>query len=335
MRAVFVDCTEELAHVIRARGLRIPELLEVHGGALSQAEFVGCCQGADVLLVEHTKLSPDLFDACPSVRTVIFLGTGADSYVDLTDASRRGITVVTTPGYGNRAVAEHALGLIFAGARDIARMDREIRLGSWKPRGGVQLGGRRLAIVGLGGIGTELAAMASALGMHVRGWNRTRKDHPNYVSDLDEALREAEVVSLHLALNDETFRILDRKRLGLLRRGAIVVNTARGALIDEVSLLEALDEGQVGHAALDVFPDEPLSADNPYVSRNNVTVTAHAAYMTDDAYAELWSRAASALDALRQGGGSRLLSGLEVFVLLSPVGFAARPKRGGGHLTLR
>jgi D-3-phosphoglycerate dehydrogenase len=117
MRAVFVDCTEELAHVIRARGLRIPELLEVHGGALSQAEFVGCCQGADVLLVEHTKLSPDLFDACPSVRTVIFLGTGADSYVDLTDASRRGITVVTTPGYGNRAVAEHALGLMFAGAR--------------------------------------------------------------------------------------------------------------------------------------------------------------------------------------------------------------------------
>jgi D-3-phosphoglycerate dehydrogenase len=306
MRAVFVDCTEELAHVIRARGLRIPECLEVHGGALSQAELLGCCRGADVLLVEHTKLPPDLFDACASVRAVIFLGTGAGSYVDLADAGRRGIKVLTAPGYGNRAVAEHALALIFAGAREIARMDREIRLGIWKPRGGVQLAGRRLAIVGLGGIGAEFAAIVSALGMRVRGWNRTRKDHPNYVSDLDDALSGAEVVSLHLGLNDETSGILDRKRLGLLRRGAIVVNTARGALIDEVSLLEALDVGQVGHAALDVFPDEPLSAVNPYVGRNDVTLTAHAAYMTDDAYAELWSRAISALDALGDDGGTRL-----------------------------
>jgi D-3-phosphoglycerate dehydrogenase len=88
MRAVFVDCTEELAHVIRARGLRTPECLEVHGGALSQAALVGCCRRADVLLVEHTKLPPDLFDACPSVRVVIFLGTGAGSYVDLDDAQK-------------------------------------------------------------------------------------------------------------------------------------------------------------------------------------------------------------------------------------------------------
>jgi D-3-phosphoglycerate dehydrogenase / 2-oxoglutarate reductase len=300
MRAVFVDCTEELAKVIKARGLQIPDSLEIYSGALSRMELIGCCQGADVLLVEHTMLPPEVFDVCPSVRSVIFLGTGAGSYIDLPEAARRGISVVTTPGYGNRAVAEHALALIFAGARDVARMDREIRLGSWRPRGGLQLRGRRLAIVGLGGIGAELAAMASGLGMRVRGWNRTRKDHPSYVSDLDEAMRDADVVSLHLALNDETFRVLDGRRLGLLGRGSIVVNTARGALIDDFSLLEALDEGQVGHAALDVFPDEPLPADNPYVGRNNVTLTAHAAYMTDDAYAELWSRATSALNALTQ-----------------------------------
>jgi D-3-phosphoglycerate dehydrogenase len=126
------------------------------------------------------------------------------------------------------------------------------------------------------------------------------------VSDLDEALRGAEIVSLHLALNDETSGILNRKRLGMLRRGAILVNTARGALIDEVSLLEALDDGHVGHAALDVFPEEPLSADNPYVGRSDVTLTAHAAYMTDAAYAELWTRAISALDALGHNGGTRV-----------------------------
>ena len=300
MRAVFVDCTEVLANVIEARALRIPDSLEIYGGALSRTELIGCCQGADVLLVEHTKLLPEVFDACPSVRTVIFLGTGAGTYIDLPGAARRGISIITTPGYGNRAVAEHALALTLAGARDIARMDREIRLGGWRPRSGLQLRGRRLAIVGLGGIGAELAIMASALGMQVRGWNRTRKDHPSYVSDLEEALRDADVVSLHIVLNGETFRILDKRRLDLLRRGSIVVNTARGALIDDISLLEALDEGQVGHAALDVFPDEPLPSDNPYVGRNNVTLTAHAAYMTDDAYAELWSRATSALNALTQ-----------------------------------
>jgi D-3-phosphoglycerate dehydrogenase len=241
-------------------------------------------------------IPPEVFDACPSIRSVIFLGTGAGSYVDLQDLARREIAVVTTPSYGDRAVAEHALALMLAGARDVASMDREIRSGSWRPRGGLQLKGRRLAIVGLGGIGAEMAAMASALGMQVRAWNRTRKDHLDYVPALDEALREADVVSLHLALNDETFGILDGRRLGLLKRGSIVVNTARAALIDESALLEALDEGRVSHAALDVFPDEPLLADNSYVGRSDVTLTAHAAYMTDDAYVELWDRAVSALN---------------------------------------
>src|SRR5271156_2968859 len=108
MRAVFVDCTEALANVIEARALRIPDSLEIYGGALSRTELIGCCQGADVLLVEHTKLLPEVFDACPSVRTVIFLGTGAGTYIDLPEAARRGISIVTTPGYGNRAVAGQA-----------------------------------------------------------------------------------------------------------------------------------------------------------------------------------------------------------------------------------
>jgi len=94
MRAVFVDCTEALANVIEARALRIPDSLEIYGGALSRTELMGCCQGADVLLVEHTKLLPEVFDACPSVRTVIFLGTGAGTYIDLPEAARRGISIM-------------------------------------------------------------------------------------------------------------------------------------------------------------------------------------------------------------------------------------------------
>src|SRR5690606_16392105 len=145
-----------------------------------------------------------VLDACPSVRAIVFMGTGAGTYIDLDDAARRGITVRTTPGYGDRAVAEHAMALMFAAARRIACADYEIRQGLWRPSGGLQLQGLKLAVVGMGGIGTCMADLALAIGMRVSGWNRTPRDHGAFVADLDEALTNADVVSLHLALNAHT-----------------------------------------------------------------------------------------------------------------------------------
>lgn len=296
VQAVFVDCTPELRKVIADRDLTIPETVRVHDANPDADELIAMCRDARVVFVEHTVIPSAVLDACPSIRAIVFMGTGAGTYVDLDGAARRGIEVRTTPGYGDRAVAEHALALAFAAARKIAQGDREIRQGDWRPMGGLQLHGSKLAIVGMGGIGTCLADMASALGMTVAGWNRTPRDHPTFIPDLDEVLRGAAVVSLHLGLNAHTAGIIDKRRLSLPKPGFILVNTARAQLVDEKALLDGLEGGRIGHAALDVFPEEPLPADNPYVRLDNTTLSAHVAYMTDMAYEELWLRTLRAYD---------------------------------------
>jgi D-3-phosphoglycerate dehydrogenase len=298
MRAIFIDCTEELAGVIHQRGLPVPEAIKINKGSLGEADIIELCAEAEVVLVEHTVVSPNILDACPSIRAIIFMGTGAGTYIDLDDAARRGVAVYTTPGYGDRSIAEHAFALMFSAARRIAEMDREIRSGIWSPLGGLQLMGQKIAVVGLGGIGSCMADLAAAIGMEVAGWNRTPRDQPNFVSNLDAALDNANVVSLHLSLSPETAGILDTRRLLLPAKGFILVNTARAGLVEEATLLEMLADGRIAHAALDVFPEEPLAASNAYASLRNVTLTAHAAYMTDAAYEELWLRTLKAYGQL-------------------------------------
>jgi len=304
MKAVFADCTEELGHVIRERNLPVPEAVTINFGSPTETELIRLCAGVEVLFVEHTNVPAAVLDACPSLRTIVFMGTGAGTYVDLVDAERRGVRVLTTPGYGDRAVAEHACALMFAAARKIAPMDRQIRSGVWQPTGGLQLAGEKIAVIGLGGIGNTMAHLASALGMKVAGWNRTPRLSDWYVADLDHALAGARVVSVHLSLNKETRGLLDARRLKLPAPGFILVNTARAALVDEAALLAGLADGHIAHAALDVFPDEPLPPGNPYVGLENATLTAHAAYMTEAAYEELWRRTLQAYELARIGATS-------------------------------
>ena len=249
------------------------------------------CTDSDTLLLEHTVLPDDFFVACPQERRIIFMGTGAGTYVDLAQAHARGVRVDTITGYGDQAVAEHALALTFAAARQIARMDRDVRAGTWRPLEGLQLAGRKVAVVGLGGIGTAYARLAAAVGMAVSGWSASPRADAWYESDLDRALRHADVVSLHLALNADTTAILNATRLALPSRGFLLVNTARALLVDQSALLDGLASGHIGHAALDVFEREPLPSDDPLLRHDRVTVTSHAAYMTEDAYEALWRKA--------------------------------------------
>ena len=290
MRAIFVDCTPELSRVIERCGLPIPATIKVNEGSPTEDELIALCKGMDAILVEHSIVSPAVFDACPTVRAVIFMGTGAATYIDMNGAAGRNVQVYTTPGYGDQSVAEHAFALLFSAARGIAAMDRCIRAGAWAPSGGRQLKGEKIAVVGLGGIGARMADLALGIGMEVAAWNRTPREHPAFVAELDEALDGACAVSLHLSLNSETVGILDRRRLLLPKRGFILVNTARAGLLDEAAFLQSLADGQIGHAALDVFPEEPLPPGSLYQSLKNATLTAHAAYMTDAAYEELWLR---------------------------------------------
>jgi D-3-phosphoglycerate dehydrogenase len=234
----------------------------------------------------------ELVAQCPDLKHVVFLGTGAASYMNVAELNERGIAVHIIKGYGDTAVAEHTIALMFAAARDIARMDRDLRGGQWTPQEGVQLFGKTLGIVGLGGIGAEVARMAKGLGMEVIAYNRTpRSDAPCPLVDIDTLLARADVVSLNLVLNDETRGFLTRERIARMKKGCLFVNTARGALADEQALIDALKSGHIRHAGLDVFHNEPLKADHPLAQLPNVTLSAHAAFRTLEASMTLLRRA--------------------------------------------
>lgn len=293
MGALFIDCPPRVDGLLTADLLALVPGLDINRGKPAEAALAGLLAGREAVLVFHTPLGASLLDACPRLRIAVFLSTGASSYIDLDDAARRGIRVRNTVGYGDRSVAEHAFALLLAAARDIASMDRDIRAGRWQPRPGIELAGRTLGIVGLGGTGRAMAEMATAFGMRVIAWNRSGLPPglppgvPCEAAELDDLLARADAVSLHLALTPETRGIIDRRRLALMRPGSILVNTARGALVDEAALAQGLASGTPGHAALDVFGEEPLPPDHPLAGLANVTLSAHAAYNTDEAMTRL------------------------------------------------
>jgi len=292
MRSIFIDCNDQLApvwdRVVRSDDPAIAVNRTVRVGT----ELPQVVAGYDIALDDHSYMPTELVAQCPQLKHIVFLGTGAASYMNIAELAARGITVHTIKGYGDTAVAEHTIALMFAAARDVARMDRDIRAGTWTPHEGMQLFGKTLGVVGLGGIGREVARMAKGLGMEVIAWNRTpHADAPCPLVDIDTLLARADVVSLNLVLNDETRGFLGSERIARMRPGALLVNTARGALIDEAALIAALRRGHVRHAGLDVVHSEPLAADHPLAQLPNVTLTAHAAFRTLEASMTLLRRA--------------------------------------------
>jgi D-3-phosphoglycerate dehydrogenase len=174
---------------------------------------------------------------------------------------------------------------MFAAGRRLAAMDHAIRKGRWEPLNGIEFAGRTLGVIGTGGIGKVMARLGAGIGMTVIGWNRSgvATGLPCEEVALDHLLRSADVVSLHLLLNDETRGFLNRERLGLMKPSAIFINTARGAIVDEEALIELLGQKRIAHAGLDVFKDEPLPEGHPLTRLDNVTLSAHAAFATLEA----------------------------------------------------
>jgi D-3-phosphoglycerate dehydrogenase len=292
MKSIFIDCNDQLGavwdKVIRPDDPAITVNRTVRVGP----ELPQVIAGYDIAIDDHSYMPTELVAQCPQLKHIVFLGTGAASYMDVAELKDRGIAVHIIKGYGDTAVAEHTIALMFSAARDIARMDRDMRGGQWTPQEGVQLFGKTLGIVGLGGIGAEVARMAKGLGMEVIAYNRTpRSDAPCPLVDIDTLLARADVVSLNLVLNDETRGFLSRERIARMKSGALFVNTARGALADEQALIDALKSGHIRHAGLDVFHNEPLKADHPLAQLPNVTLSAHAAFRTLEASMTLLRRA--------------------------------------------
>jgi D-3-phosphoglycerate dehydrogenase len=255
-------------------------------------DLPGLVAGYDFVLNDHTFMPTEVMAQCAGLRHVIFLGTGARSYMDPDALAAHGITVHTIKGYGDIAVAEHAIALMWAAARGLARMDGGMRAGQWLRKEGMQLTGKTLGLIGYGGIAGEVARIARGSGMRVLAWNRTPRtaDGVRFVP-LDDLLAESHVVSLHLLLTDETRGFLNAARLAQMRPGAILVNTARGAVVDTGAMVAALRSGALRHAALDVFDEEPLPAGDVLSTLENVTLSAHSAFRTPEASETLIRRA--------------------------------------------
>jgi D-3-phosphoglycerate dehydrogenase / 2-oxoglutarate reductase len=291
-KILFVDCDDSLAEGW-ARVLRPDDPpIAVNRSAFARDALPEIVAGYPICIDDHSYFTAPVLERCRDLKHIVFLGTGAASYIDLAAAAKRGIGVSTIKGYGDTAVAEHAITLMMAACREVAVMDREIRGGTWRPRQGVQLAGKTLGLLGLGGIGGEVARIAAGIGMRVIAWNRTPRERPGVtMAPLETVLGQSDIVSLHLTLNEETRGFLGAERLARMKPGAILVNTARGAVLDEAALVAALQAGRLRHAALDVFAEEPLPPSHPLAQLANVTLSAHAGFGTPDALDILLRRA--------------------------------------------
>ncbi len=285
MRGVFVDANDSLAEIFERQRKAGDADIRVHQNPnILPEQWPDILGGAEIGVVDHTALPTDVAKQCKGLKHVVFLGTGARSYMNPEELAELGISVHLIKGYGDTAVAEAAIALMWASARVITWMDREMRAGNWLREDAMQLTGKTLGLIGFGGIAAEVARIACGSGMRVIAWNRTPKTFPGveFVA-LEKLLAGSHVVSLHLLLNDETKGFLSREKIAAMRPGVILVNTARGALVDEAAMIEALKSGHIRHAGLDVFNVEPLPKDHPLTKLSNVTLSAHSAFRTPEA----------------------------------------------------
>ena len=291
-RTLFIDSTPDIDLVWKTvhRPDDIPVTVDM--GPVAESDIPAKVSGYDTVINDATYFNEATLALCPGLKHIVFLGTGAASFVDLAAARRLGVKVSTIGGYGDTTVAEHAMGLVFAAARHIATMHALVRAGGWRPIQGMELRGKTLGIVGMGGIGREMARIAQGVGLKVIAFNRSAiADAPVPMVSIDELLEQSDIVSLHLALNEATRGFLDRARLKQTKPGVIVVNTARAGVVDEPALIDFLRTGRIGHYATDVFAKEPTPAEEPLLKLDNVTLTAHAGYNTPEAAMTMYRRA--------------------------------------------
>ncbi|MPY46914.1 hydroxyacid dehydrogenase, partial [Streptomyces phyllanthi] len=250
--------------------------------ALSHTELLARIGTADALIVGMDTVTAEVIDAAGRLKVIAKHGVGVDT-IDLAAARARGIPVVCAPGSNSRAVAEYTFGLVLSAFRGITTAHRQVMAGEWPKVFGPELAGRTLGVIGFGRIGRLLAGYALAFGMTVLAHDPYVTDTPGAERvDLDDLLARADVVSLHLPADPATGPLLSRARLAAMKPGALLVNAARGGLVDEEALAALLRDGHLGGAALDAFAHEPLPADSPLRTAPRVLLTSHMAACTPE-----------------------------------------------------
>ncbi len=242
------------------------------------------------IIVRYGKVGADIMDAAPALKVISKHGSGID-VIDQVAAARRGIAVKAAVGANAAAVAEHAWALILACAKSVPQLHGRMRAGHWDKAAHktIELSGRTLGIIGLGEIGRRVAVIGQAMGMRVLAFDPFARTVPEGVElvELPALYRNADVVSLHCPLTDENRRMLDRETLATFKDGAILVNTARGGLIDEAALVEAMAAGKLYAAGLDSFESEPLPSPHPFRDIPQLILSPHIGGVSDAAYVKM------------------------------------------------
>lgn len=281
----------------------------------TEEELVRRMSEADVIvnIRAYTKLTREVLQRLPALKMISVLGTGTDN-VDLNAAAELGVTVTSTQDVATEAVAEHALALMLAVARNIPAIHERTREGRWERGLVTQLCGKTLGIVGTGLIGTQMARLGRGIGMNVVAWS----PHPSkakagsggfrYVS-FDELLRNADVISLHLRLCDRTIGVIGNREFDLMKTAAILVNTARGGLIDKGAFVSAMWRGRIAGAGLDVYDQEPVPPGDPLLKLDRLVLTPHCAGMVPEAVEKTCERAVDNVIAFLQGEPANVVAG--------------------------
>ena len=271
------------------------------GRTPTEDDIVALCKHHDpvAIIVRYSKVGAAAMEAAPSLKVISKHGSGTDT-IDKVAARARGIEVVAAVGANAAAVAEQALALLLACAKSVVTLDQRMRTGHWDKatHKSIELEGRTVGVIGLGAIGLRFARVADAMGMRVLGFDPYAKDLPACIASVDLATiwREADAISLHCPLTADNARLINAETLAACKRGVIVVNTARGGLIDEAALLAAVRSGQVAGAGLDSFAVEPMTVPHPFHDEPRIVLSPHIGGVTADAYVKMG--VAAARDAL-------------------------------------
>ncbi|MDR2987460.1 MAG: C-terminal binding protein [Nocardiopsaceae bacterium] len=272
--------------------------LRFEGNVTSPEAIVALAAEADAVMNTYSPVPAEAIRGLRNCRVIARYGIGVDT-IDIGEATARGIVVTNVPDYCIDEVSDHALALILSITRGVVPLDRGVRSGSWNREAAPRIrrhNGMTLGLVGFGRIARALAAKAAAVGFKVAAADPYVGDEAMVRTGvrplgLEDLLGEADIVSVHAPLTPETRHLLGRERLALLRPGAILVNTSRGALVDSAALAEALADGRVAFAALDVLEREPPGPEDQLVSRDDVVMTPHVAFVSEESVVELRRKA--------------------------------------------
>ena len=310
MKIVFPDETACIKSLDDIKSLqRFAECTVYETNPKNEEELITRIDDAEVVIINLSKITARIMRECEKLKFVCFLGIGVWTYVDIEEATRRGIWVTNTPNYAGSSVAEHTIGLLLSIARKITQADAELRRDIWEQKQleGVELYEKTLGIIGLGSIGKKVAQIGNSLGMKILYYDIIRLSaeevhrHKVEFREFDDLLQESDFISIHAAPTKENYHMIDFPEFEKMKKTAIFINTARGEIVNTQALCEALRKKEIRGAGLDVFEEEPLPPNHPLKNLTNVVITPHIAYNSEEAIERMLQIAIDNVEAFAKG----------------------------------